>query len=155
MKSRAELTKLEVIDMLRHWMKQRAGLDIRDYGYARNAHELEMVRKSYMQESRRITQQRKDAETMLTSIQFSSITADELKESFRAYSGRLELSEDGKLSYCTGQYFPTEYRAVVCAIASYALWDYYRKQPGVDTGDDIRKLARKEFGRGIASRWFN
>jgi hypothetical protein len=58
------------------------------------------------------------------------------------------------VDYCTGQYFPTEYRRAVCSVLSSALWDYFRTN-GADTGDDIRRTARRELGRSIASRWFN
>jgi hypothetical protein len=58
-----------------------------------------------------------------------------------------------RVDYCTGQYFPTEYRAAACAVLATILWDYI--SPECKTGNDIRKWARAEFGRGIASRWFN
>ena len=92
----------------------------------------------------------------------ASITADDIIEaSKRAYSGRLTItaSDDGKvlIDYCTGQYFPTEYRKAACAVLSQAIWDYKRKNtllPNV-TGDRLRATFRREFGRGMASRWFN
>lgn len=31
------------------------------------------------------------------------------------------------VGYCTGQYFPTEYRRAVCAVLASALWDYVRE----------------------------
>lgn len=116
------------------------------------------------------------------------------------------------VDYCTGQYFPTEYRRAVCAVLASALWDYTRENamPAVygyrveswsqlgkgreyghvrasradaetelankggreygrvsdvyqlpkgcgtyaSAGDWLRAHFRKEFGRGIASRWF-
>ena len=75
-----------------------------------------------------------------------------------AFSGRLEITErsDGaiKIDYCTGQYFPTEYRKAACAVLAYSLWHYWR-DCGYDTYEQIQKQARAELGRGIASRWFN
>lgn len=74
------------------------------------------------------------------------------------------------VDYCTGQYFPTEYRAAACAVLAAVLWSYFRAnmpQPdssdregnpryaGLSAGDYLRKQARREFGRGITSRWFN
>ena len=78
----------------------------------------------------------------------------------RAFSGRLSIVEnDGKVTidYCTGQYWPTEYRAVVCAVLASALWEYHLPdiQNTDNKGDAIRAKFRRMFGRGIQSRWFN
>lgn len=85
------------------------------------------------------------------------------------------------VDYCAGQYFPTEYRKAVCAVLASVLWDTWRENMpapsgkvkrvsgsgpfrhesehdsinGMTPGDYLRATARKEFGRGIASRWFN
>jgi hypothetical protein len=85
------------------------------------------------------------------------IAAEGIVAACRAFAGRLQLVErDGAVAvdYTTGQYFPTEYRKAACAVLASALWDYAREQ-GYATGNEIRKWARQEFGRGIASRWFN
>jgi hypothetical protein len=92
-----------------------------------------------------------------------------------------------EIDYCTGQYFPTEYRRAACAVLASALWEYTREhcsprgtererhvQHGSATnlpmstetqwklgakwmspGDWLRAHFAREFGRGIASRWFN
>jgi hypothetical protein len=79
-----------------------------------------------------------------------------------------------RVDYCTGQYFPTEYRRAVAAVCATALWrhvaDHCMPEPelmhnsetgetlhrykGKRAGDWLRDHFRKEFGRGIASRWF-
>jgi hypothetical protein len=114
------------------------------------------------------------------------------------------------IDYCTGQYWPTEYRRAVCAVLASALWEYTRNtMPApngfrvrewgnrnvswgpyathaeavakraalalptgreaegwggldqtygpsrVSAGDWLRAHFRKEFGRGIADRWFS
>jgi hypothetical protein len=79
------------------------------------------------------------------------------------------LTGRGRLDYCTGQYWPTEYRRAVCAVMASALWEHTREHcmpkkkdgpggpalyDGKTAGDFIRARFRKEFGRGIASRWF-
>src|SRR5208282_1873377 len=97
-----------------------------------------------------------------------SITADDLiAAAKRAYSGRLEIREmiNGtiRIEYCTGQYWPTEYRRAVCAILAYALWDHRREslnantdnRPARSLGDEIRTSFKREFGHGVASRWFS
>lgn len=126
-----------------------------------------------------------------------------------------------KIDYCTGQYWPTEYRRAVCSVAASTLWDWVRSRAmppenykvewknergewvptlplfddakeaeayaatireqkeregrtafdtvphgygmtlvfprvrGLSPGDWLRRYFRREFGRGIASRWFN
>jgi hypothetical protein len=73
-----------------------------------------------------------------------------------------------RIDYCTGQYFPTEYRKAVCAVLASALWGnrcrtaYEVLGPaahetinGQSPGDRIRAHFQREFGRGIASRYFN
>lgn len=83
-----------------------------------------------------------------------------------------------QIEYCTGQYFPTEYRRAACAVLASAIWAAMRanmpapREPrltrthgtftsehdnieGKTPGDWLRSKARAEFGRGIAARWFN
>jgi hypothetical protein len=88
-----------------------------------------------------------------------------------------------RIDYCTGQYFVTEYRRAACAVLASALWEYTRercmpsgpnreklssgdvtywldsaragKGDFVAAGDWLRAHFAREFGRGIASRWFN
>lgn len=85
------------------------------------------------------------------------------------------------LDYCTGQYWPTEYRAAACAVLAAALWDYKRSKcmpapfkvygsdhdwyafktsagglpKPVSAGDWLRSSFRRDFGRSIQSRWFD
>lgn len=84
------------------------------------------------------------------------------------------------LNYCTGQYWPTEYRRAACAVLAAALWAYKREKcmpepngkinhytdagelvsehdsiQGKTPGDWLRSSFRREFGRGIANRWFD
>ena len=59
--------------------------------------------------------------------------------------------------YTAGQYYPREYRAA-CVRLLASLWWHMQAEAFHDpewTADDIRKHARRVFGRGIASRWFN
>lgn len=67
------------------------------------------------------------------------------------------------IDYCTGQYWPTEYRKAVCAVLAQALWDARRedlKATYADgsthyPGEYIRAHFKREFGRSIAQRWFS
>lgn len=165
-------TKQEICTLLRAFINQRPGLEFANYGCAT----------SYRAELRSITRQRADALQLLRAVELlDSIEAGELIAAFpRAYSGRLALVESkGRpaLEYCAGQYYPTEYRAAVCAVLARCLWVWvstdcmpkgrlvHNSETGETferygpkdqrAGDFIRDFFKREFGRGIASRWFN
>lgn len=134
------------------YASQRPGLDPRDYDAA-----------GYRAESRSIQQDLKDARAMLLELKSSGASAETIAGAFGAYSGRLSwrAREGGvELEYTAGQYWPTEYRRAVCAVAAQALWDHYReafaatRRPAESHGDAIRRQFRAMFGRGLASRWF-
>lgn len=164
-------TKPEIIALLRAFINQRPGLDFANYGDVF----------SYRSEIRFISRQRKDALELLRAVDLrDSITAQDIIAAFpRAFSGRLSItSKGGKLTldYCAGQYMPTEYRAAACAVLASVLWGYMRANmpapvvkreqvdghfydheyfDGLRAGPWLRRHFRREFGRGIASRWFN
>jgi len=139
-----------IIDALDTFARQRPGMEYGNYGDIR----------SYRSELRSIGKDLADARTLLRAIELSTMPTATLRKGFRAYSGRLSLV-NGKLEYCTGQYFPTEYRKAVCAVCAAAFWDYFRDdfaasaKPGESAGDAIRRNFRRHFGRSIANRWFN
>lgn len=152
--------KQQIITALRAFVAQRSGMDWHDYDDAA----------SYRSEQRGIMRDGKEARELLRAIEWrDSITADDIiKASKSAFSGRLSIVErdDGAVSvdYCTGQYWPTEYRKAVCAVCACLLWDYMRDNYGAGfaqsagrpvTGSELRAQFRREYGRGIASRWFN
>lgn len=180
------LTKQQILEALRKWINQRPGLEYGNYGDW----------KTYRSELRSITRDRADALQLLRAVSGrDSITAENLIASFSAFSGRLTITEgpaislriDGtntiypsavKLVYCTGQYWPTEYRKAACAVLAAALWGAARADmpapdgrkikhthgtftnefdsvEGLTPGDWLRRYFRREYGRGIASRWFN
>jgi len=168
--------KHDILQAITAHVRQRPGLDFANYGDVR----------LYRSEMRQITRDRHDFDALLSAVQWrDSITADSILAATRAYSGRLTVTEgeDRKVNveYCTGQYFPTEYRKAACAVLASALWDYARENmpkpdgkvtrttgsgpfrresehdsiEGLSPGDWLRRYFRREFGRGIASRWFN
>jgi len=176
-----ESRKQAIIDALRAFIRQRPGMDPRNSDRA-----------GYLSESRRVTQDRHHAETLLAAVASNDgITADMIvKASESAYSGRLGLSwvagcdpPQPRIAYCTGQYFPAEYRRAVAAVCASALWYYVREHelptgenfrealyaPGgtvirerawhfrgewLSAGDWLRAYFRREFGRTIAERYF-
>jgi hypothetical protein len=130
----------KLLHALRVWIAQRPGLEYDNYGDPT----------SYRSEARRIGQQLSDARIMLAAIERrQSLTyADLVAAIHNGFSGR--LTWDGEnLDYCTGQYWPTEYRAAVCAGLALSLWRFWR-----ECGSTPRIAANREFGRGLASRWF-
>lgn len=136
-------TKAELIESLRQFAEQRPGLEFGNYADTA----------SYRAESRRITRQLADAKRMLLAVErMDSIGADDILAHLR---GRLTWdTARGELDYCTGQYFPVEYRAAVCSAVSSVLWAHFR-ETGCKTAPDIRKAARRWFDAGLVARWFN
>ena len=143
------MEKQAIIEALDKFIRQRPGLEWGDYG----------DHKAYNAEVRSITKDLRQARTLLAAVSWrDSITAESLIDAAKhSFSGRLSIEEkDGKvvIDYCTGQYWPTEYRKAVCAVLASALWDYWRENMTEPTGDKIRAFARNSLGRGIADRWF-
>ena len=153
-----------ILHALAAFAATRPGLDPRNY--ISSWRDTEGC-KAYAAEVRSITKDLHHARALLPAVRLSGITEAQLIEAFRAFSGR--LSWDGtRLDYCTGQYYPTEYRKAVCAVLANALWAYYADcvtgdssdnngpcESNITKGDKIRAAARRALPRAIASRWFN
>lgn len=114
-----------ILNALEALAKTRPGIDPRDYGGGLDG------RRAYRAESRSVTRDLQHARILLRAVERSTITAEALAAAFRdAYAGRLTLTYTGdtaRLGYCTGQYYPTEYRKAVCAVLASALWSHYRE----------------------------
>ncbi len=85
-----------------------------------------------------------------------------LGERLKNNSGRLTYKVDrAELEYCTGQYFPVEYRPAAFGALFYTVWDLTRNllQEGKEehiTGTEIRAYLSKRFkGNKIALNWIN
>ena len=144
-------TKQLIIDELYTFINKRPQLEFDNYGDV----------SAYRSESRAITKDRHHARQLLYVVTFyNQITAEDIiRASEHAFSGRLTINvtDDGLVSidYCTGQYFPTEYRKAVAAICASALWTFYRNECGYATADRIRQAAQRGLGRTIARHYFN
>jgi hypothetical protein len=142
-----------VFALLKTFAHSRPGIDPRNYGDW----------KSYRSESRSITQDLHRFRELYRAAHWRTFTPEQIRDGFRAYSGRLDLIEDEhgrpvRLEYCTGQYYPTEFRKAAAAVIASMLWDQRREDCPKDEqrkGDWIRASFRREFGRGIASRYFD
>ena len=139
-----------ILSALRAWIEQRPGLDPRNYDYS-----------GYRSDSRLITQQKADALELLLAVERrDSLDLETLRGAFRAFSGRLTW-DGSKLDYCTGQYWPTEYRAAACAVLRSALWDYWRadilalpEDPKMTVRERLLRNARLALSTGVYRRWF-
>ena len=153
--------KRELLDTLATFARQRPGLEFANYGDAA----------AYNSEARAITRDLEHFRTLLRAVEWRDIDAAAILE--HATRGRLTWNGSG-WDYCTGQYFPTEYRKAACRLLASVLWDYTRKgampKPdkhtddagrvretyrGLSGGTWLRTYFRREFGRAIASRYFD
>jgi hypothetical protein len=155
--------KARILDLLTVWIHQRPGLDYGNYGDPA----------LYRAEVRGITRQLHDARTLLRAVRWRGITGAMLRAAFD--SGRLSYDPITGLDYTTGQYWPTEYRRAACRVLASALWRYQadhcmpaptlhhnsetgelvQRYKGERAGDYLRGVFRKEYGRGLAGRYFN
>jgi hypothetical protein len=147
---------MSLLQQLTEFVNQRPRLEWANYG------DTYWMR----QDQSKITRQLQDFRKMrayLSGLQDSGVYIEHhIKEaSEMAFSGRLTFTDSG-IEYCTGQYWPMEYRAAACAVLASAIWSHereYLERYATDywwvDGDTMRKHLRKILGRGIASRWFN
>ena len=145
--------KMTTIEKLTKFVNQRPGLDFSNYG----------DRSAYRSEMAEITRDRTDYFELL-SFAFSRI--DNLNEQLTDYlqksSGRLTLNDAGNLEYCTGQYFPTEYRPAANRMLANLIFASYRDEIESNTpnnvykdGNEIRKAIKRRISRRIAKNYFN
>lgn len=143
-----EMTAVEILAALRAFVEQRPGFDPANYYGAPGA---------YRADARRAQQQRRDALVMIgaleTCAEYDGADIGDRLRDVLTRGSRLTL-KDGRLDYCVGQYWPTEYRAGVCRAVSAVLWARQADSMTDPTGDSVRASMRRNFGRGIASRWF-
>jgi hypothetical protein len=140
------MNKQNMLDALRAFVNQRSGMDGRNYN----------SRESFLSDYRPLLRNGRTARRLIREVELrESITSKDLKAGSRhAFSGRIEFKENGngvRIEYCTGQYFPTEYRAAACSLLSEVLWNYWLKD--YKTSDAVKKIAKRELGSAIA-KWF-
>lgn len=144
---------MTTIEKLTKFVNQRPGLNFADYGDAA----------AYRAESAEITRDRTDYFELL-SLAFSRISdLDNVITSYlQKSSGRLTLDDKGELNYCTGQYFPTEYRPAVNRVLANLIFASYRDEVEHNTpnnvykdGNEIRKAIKRRVSRRLARLYFN
>ena len=144
--------QLNTINLCRAFIAKRPSLDARDY--IRDWRDAE-GRAIYRSESRRITQQLNDARAMLDYCAYNGV---DLTAALRVSGARLFINANGALEYHAGQYWPTEYRAAVACAAAKSIFHHWNAETGTSDPNfraNIHARARREFGRGIAARWFS
>ena len=86
-------------------------------------------RRAYFAESHQITKHWHRVRNAVRSLY--GVTNDEIIEACRrAFSGRLTMEQTEKgwrVDYCSGQYWPTEYRKAVASVLEYAAEAYSRR----------------------------
>ena len=105
---------------------QNPGLEYGNYASGWND---KSGRAAYYSESRQIT---KDWHRVCATVRtlYNVTEADILEASRGAFSGRLQVTREGdkiKIDYCTGQYWPTEYRKACASVLEYAAQLAYRR----------------------------
>ena len=142
------MTKLEILNALEDFTMQRPGLIFADYG------DVAMYRRDYREHCEKPL---RDFRAMLDALRWrDSVDADSLSQAIRE-TNRLDMLDDGTLDYTPGQMGATEYRHAACNALSRALWNYWREDTpeGMTPREHITRNARREFGRGIANRYFD
>ena len=123
------MNKTALIDTLNRWIHQRPGLEPGNYISGWNDTD---GRRAYRAEVRSITKDLHQARALLQFVAGrDSITAEQILDACRhSFSGRLTITPDGdgfKVDYCTGQYWPTEYRKAVASVLETAAQIAYRR----------------------------
>ena len=140
------MNKAALIETLHAWINQRPGLEPANYISGWNDTD---GRRAYRSDARSITKDLHDARYLLDYIAIrDSITAERILDAARhSFSGRLSITPDGdgfKVDYCTGQYWPTEYRRATAAVLSSA--------PMVSVLDCVAAGLRRPCASGSVAR---
>lgn len=147
-------TREQFLSALESFASQKPGMEPGNYGSYND----------YRNESAQVTRDLHHFRELLTAVSWrESITVEQMIEAARS-NGRLTWDvQKERFDYCTGQYFPTEFRRAACRFLSGLLWDYWREtatptkptpEGRIVSGDDIRTKARHELSRAIANRYF-
>lgn len=149
----------QAIGKLVEFAAQNPGLEFGNYGEWG----------AYNSERQSITRDWKNFVKALQAASDAGVTdKDVIEVAPRAFSGRLEWKQahrsidangstfpkDSHWDYCTGQYFPTEYRKAATVVLEYATREHLRSMPKVSrpTIETIAQL--KELNRMNGGCWF-
>lgn len=144
-----EYETVQMLSAIEQHIARRSGLDLRNYGG-----DIDSMRADRAE----IARDGRDARIMLRYLQRCwNLPASTMREAFQAYAGRLAyVPEWNAVEYTPGQYWPTEYRAAAASVLARAFRLHMTQgvTDGMDRTHFARMAAEREFGRGIARRWF-
>ncbi len=149
----AELLTPAIFEAFRQFINQRPSLDPCNYF---SDYRDKEGRRAYRQESRRIQADGRRARAALALASAYPFDGAALLDACRAYSGRLSIvtRENGLgLDYCTGQYWPTEYRTAAAVVL-----ERYAEtiRPKTISGQIPRSIAElKEANRAAGGHFFD
>lgn len=141
---------MSTVHALVNFASTRPGFNFADYGDVA----------AYRADSRAATRDLR-AVRELASVASYLVTDEEVIEAARnsrvtleSYSG--EHGAGYRVSYCTGQYYPTEYRAAVARVLASAIWSARRREVGdrPDSASRIRRSFLFTFSRSVYRRFF-
>jgi len=144
---------MTTIEKLTKFVNQRPNLDFSNYGDV----------SAYRSESAEITRDRTDYFELLSyAFQRINHLNDAVEKYLQSTSGRLTINKDGNLEYCTGQYFPTEYRPAANRILANLIFASYRDEIEYNSpnnvykdGNEIRKAIKRNVSRRLFKNYFN
>lgn len=159
--------KTQILTAIEAHVKQRPGFESGNYGDS----------KSWNADCSRALRDLHDALTLVRACALRSyLIADDLLQAARdSFSGRLTIEVKPmqnagyygveanyiSISYCTGQYYPTEFRAAACSVLGSALFSAMRRDlvetHGNEkvTGNMIRKTLRIHHGARLQRKWMD
>jgi hypothetical protein len=143
----ADITADQILDDLLKFVNRRTNMDIRNY--AKGWSDMEGL-KTFRSEYREILRDGRDARTMILASRHVVPAAVLLLQG--RTNERLTYGSNG-FDYCVGQDWCTEYRAAACWYLRRCYEETLMAQ-GCSCGE-IQQLAKREFGLGIARRWFS
>lgn len=161
-------TREEAVTIFKRWINQRAGLDPANYGchleqakYSSRQQQIDALQ-SMRQEARSIQNDGKRARLALAEFASLPYDAEVLRVAMRgSFSGRLQFNERGELDYCTGQYFPTEYRKAAAAVLVEYVCAMRQRGIGIPEsaliqhGETITVSELKAIAKGHGSHFFD
>lgn len=152
---------VEIFAAFTQWINQKPRLDFANYG----------DRRAYASEVRQITKDKHTATKALREAQSYPFNAEAMAQALRgSYSGRLSwvlknpckcglehcpVHEVGAFDYCTGQYWPTEYRkAAYAVLANYC--DAVRPKQLPSENQEFRTMADLKAANAVkGGHWFS
>ena len=138
--------EIDAVKTLVSFATQRPGLSFEDYGSGY----------WYRKDQREVVKDLHDFwELMGLAGTYVENLNDKLRITLMNSSGRLTMNEQGVIQYCTGQYFPTEYRPAACQILSRLIWTRFCDRYPDYTGTEIRKAIKKITSLRVYKNYFN